>query len=111
MNERVVVIGAGIGGLVSAALLAARGCDVTVVEAAMGPGGKLREVIAGDDAIDGGPTVFTMRQVFADIFSACGATLEDHLTMQPATILARQAWGDDRLDLCADPAASEAAAR
>ena len=109
MNERVVVIGAGIGGLVSAALLAARGCDVTVVEAAMGPGGKLREVIAGDDAIDGGPTVFTMRQVFADIFAACGATLEDHLTMQPATILARHAWGDDRLDLFADPAASEAA--
>ena len=28
-----IVIGAGIGGLTSAALLAARGCDVTVVEA------------------------------------------------------------------------------
>ena len=113
MNERVVVIGAGIGGLVSAALLAARGCDVTVVEAAAGPGGKLREVLAGGDAIDGGPTVFTMRAVFDDIFAACGAALDDHLQMRPATILARHAWGQggdkDRLDLFADPTASEAA--
>jgi len=109
MNEHVVVIGAGIGGLVSAALLAARGCDVTVVEAGAGPGGKLRSVMVDGQAIDGGPTVFTMRGVFADIFARCGATLEDHVTMHPATILARHAWGADRLDLFADPAASEAA--
>ncbi|PKP93646.1 MAG: hypothetical protein CVT76_08910, partial [Alphaproteobacteria bacterium HGW-Alphaproteobacteria-15] len=32
MSARVVVIGAGIGGLVSAALLAARGAKVTVLE-------------------------------------------------------------------------------
>ncbi len=113
-NERVVVIGAGIGGLVSAALLAARGCEVTLVEAAAGPGGKMRAVPvdgeAGEtDAIDGGPTVFTMRDVFADIFAACGAAIEDHVTMRPAPVLARHAWGDDRLDLFADPAASEAA--
>jgi len=109
MNEHVVVIGAGIGGLVSAALLAARGCNVTVVEAGAGPGGKLRSVMVDGQAIDGGPTVFTMRGVFADIFARCGATLEDHVTMHPATILARHAWGADRLDLFADPAASEAA--
>ena len=72
-DERVVVIGAGVGGLVSAALLAARGCDVTLVEAAAGPGGKLRAVEVGGAAIDGGPTVFTMRDVFEDIFAACGA--------------------------------------
>jgi 1-hydroxycarotenoid 3,4-desaturase len=105
----VVVIGAGIGGLVSAALLAARGCDVTLVEAAAGPGGKLRAVMVDGDAIDGGPTVFTMRDIFAEIFARCGSSLDDHLTMRPATILARHAWGDDRLDLFADPAASEAA--
>lgn len=112
-DERVVVIGGGVGGLVSAALLAARGHDVTLVEAAAGPGGKLRAVMAGDAAIDGGPTVFTMRDVFEDIFTACGSRLSDHLTMWPATTLARHAWGSDargaRLDLSADPQASEAA--
>ncbi|WP_295525054.1 1-hydroxycarotenoid 3,4-desaturase CrtD [Novosphingobium sp. Chol11] len=105
----VVVIGGGIGGLVSAALLAAKGCDVTLIEAAAGPGGKLRTVISGGAAIDGGPTVFTLRRVFEDVFAACGADLADHVTMQPATTLARHAWGDARLDLFADPARSEAA--
>jgi 1-hydroxycarotenoid 3,4-desaturase len=50
-----------------------------------------------------------MRDVFAEIFAACGADLDDHLTMRRATTLARHAWGHDRLDLFADPQASEAA--
>lgn len=108
-DERVIVIGAGIGGLVSAAVLAARGCDVTLVEATAGPGGKLRAVMVDGRAIDGGPTVFTLRGVFDEIFAACGASLDDHLALRPATTLARHAWGEARLDLFADPAASEAA--
>ncbi|TFU03124.1 phytoene desaturase [Polymorphobacter arshaanensis] len=108
-DDRVIVIGAGVGGLVSAACLAARGCDVTVLEAAGGPGGKLRAVMVDDAAIDGGPTVFTMRGVFEEIFAACGDSLDAHVTMRPATTLARHAWGDARLDLFADPTASEAA--
>lgn len=111
--ERCVVIGAGVGGLVSAALLAARGIDVTVIEAANTPGGKLRAIrpdgTRDADAIDGGPTVFTMADVFADIFAECGSALDRHLRLRPAEVLARHAWGEDRLDLYADPAASEAA--
>ncbi|MHA6720373.1 1-hydroxycarotenoid 3,4-desaturase CrtD [Sphingomonas sp. RS6] len=108
-GEPIVVIGAGVGGLASAAILAARGCDVTVVEATAGPGGKLRAVSADGVDIDGGPTVFTMRSVFDDLFDACGGSLDDGLSIRPATTLARHAWGDARLDLFADPAASEAA--
>ncbi len=107
MTSPVVVIGAGVGGLTAAALLAARGHAVTVCEAAATPGGKLREVVAGGVAIDAGPTVFTMRWVFDEIFAAAGARLDDHLTLAPVTTLARHAWGPDaRLDLFADPGAS-----
>ncbi len=108
-GDRIVVIGAGVGGLVSAALLASRGCDVTLVEAAATPGGKLRGIDVDGSAIDGGPTVFTMKPLFAEIFDSCGDSLDAHLTTRPATILARHAWGDSRLDLFADPKASEAA--
>ncbi len=108
-DERVVVVGAGVGGLVSAALLAARGLDVTVVEAAATPGGKLRAVTVDGAAIDGGPTVFTLRSVFEEVFADCGETLGDHVATRRAETLARHAWGGARLDLFADGRASEAA--
>lgn len=108
-DGRVVVIGGGVGGLTSAALLAAHGCDVTLVEAAPGPGGKLRAVMVDGEAVDGGPTVFTMRDVFDALFVECGGALDDQLTLTPASTLARHAWGEARLDLFADAGRSEAA--
>ncbi len=108
-GEKIVVIGAGVGGLVSAALLASHGCDVTVIEATATPGGKLRAVTVDDAPIDGGPTVFTMKPLFDEIFDACGDSLDAHITTHHATTLARHAWGDARLDLFADPKHSEAA--
>ncbi len=109
-QERVVVIGAGIGGLVAALRLAAAGLPVTLVEAAPRPGGKMRRVPAGPCAVEAGPTVFTMRWVFEEIFSECGADLGARVALSPAEILARHAWsGSERLDLFADPERSEAA--
>lgn len=106
-RHRVTIIGAGIGGLVAAALLSARGDDVTVVEAQAGPGGKLRAIDVAGARIDAGPTVFTMAEIFEEVFARCGARFADHVPARPADILARHAWGTDRLDLFADPRASE----
>lgn len=105
--ERAVIIGAGIGGLAAAIGLAARGLAVEVVEAAAAPGGKLRTVRVGDAALDAGPTVFTMRDVFEELFADAGAAFGDHVTLEPLTVLARHAWSErERLDLFADPARS-----
>ena len=110
MAEQVVVIGAGIGGLVSAALLAARGCDVTVIEKEARVGGKARRLEIDGASVDAGPTVFTMREVFEDVFRMCGGDLHTALDIKPAQIIARHAWGpDERLDLFADPLRSEEA--
>ncbi len=107
-QTRVVVVGAGIGGLTSAALLAAQGCDVTVCDMADQPGGKARQDSFDGIGIDAGPTVFTKRDVFAAIFEACGGSLDDSVSLRPATTLARHAWSEDEhLDLFADAAASE----
>ena len=101
--RRVVVVGAGIGGLCAALILAARGVEVTVLERAASPGGKLRTCLVGGDAIDAGPTVFTMRHVFEEIFAAAGADLASTLTLRRADTLARHAWdAETRLDLHAD---------
>ena len=101
--DRVIVIGAGIGGLAAALRLAGEGFEVTVVERAAGPGGKMRRVAVGAGLLDAGPTVFTMKWVFDRLFDAIGESLSDHVRLQPATILARHAWQDgDVLDLYAD---------
>ena len=61
----------------------------------------------GAARLDAGPTVFTMRWVFEEVCAAAGTALADHLTLKPATILARHAWeGGARLDLFADRARS-----
>lgn len=106
-RDRVIVIGAGIGGLVSAALLAAEGVEVVLCEAGEGPGGKVRADKVGDVAIDAGPTVFTMKPVFDAIFDRLGSRIEDHAAVRPAGVLARHAWDDGAaLDLHADTRAS-----
>jgi 1-hydroxycarotenoid 3,4-desaturase len=111
-SNKVIVIGAGMGGLAAAIDLARLGHQVDVVERAADVGGKMRQVPVGNAAIDGGPTVFTMKWVFDGLFEDAGLALEDHLTLLPATILARHAWtqGGD-LDLFADRDESAAAIR
>ena len=102
-SNRVIVIGAGVGGLAAALDLARQGLEVIVVEKAAGPGGKMRSLEIGGAQIDSGPTVFTMRWVFEEIFADAGAALSDKLTLRKAEILARHAWSlGERLDLFAD---------
>jgi len=101
--QRVVVVGAGVGGLACAAELASRGCEVLVVERAHAPGGKMREVEVAGRRLDAGPTVLTMRWVFDELFAALGTSVEAHLQLRAAQVLARHAWpSGETLDLHAD---------
>lgn len=110
MTERIIVIGAGIGGLTTAAELARAGCEVTVLERAPAPGGKLREILIDGQGIDSGPTVMTMRWVFDEFFAALGSSTEERINLHFADRLARHWWGPDSvLDLYADPQKSAAA--
>ncbi|MBU6224287.1 MAG: phytoene desaturase [Burkholderiales bacterium] len=103
-SPKVAVIGAGIGGLVSALLLAHKGLDVTLFEASDTPGGKIRQVHVDGVGIDSGPTVFTMRWIFDQMLAELGSSLESLLELEPLGILARHAWvgTDGYLDLHSD---------
>ena len=102
-DHHAIVIGAGAGGLAAAISLACQGLAVTVLERAATPGGKMRRVNAGGQVIDAGPTVLTMRWVFERLFENAGISLSSRVTLSPAALLARHAWGpEERLDLFAD---------
>jgi 1-hydroxycarotenoid 3,4-desaturase len=102
INSRIVVIGAGVGGLAAALELAARGLEVIVIEKAAAPGGKMRRIAVAGASLDAGPTVLTMRWAFEELFASAGERLDAHLTLTPLEILARHAWSEsERLDLFA----------
>ncbi len=102
-RPHVVVVGAGIGGLSATLDLAASGAQVTLLERHEAPGGKMRQIPVAGAGVDSGPTVFTMRWVFEELFAAAGRSLGEHLNLTPAELLARHAWLDgSRLDLHTD---------
>lgn len=102
-TPRVVVIGAGIGGLAAALDLARAGIEVVVLEAQAAPGGKMRRLMVSGQAIDGGPTVFTMKWVFDALFADAGTSTEAELTLTRLERIARHAWSEtEQLDLYSD---------
>ena len=99
-NDHIIIIGAGIGGLVSALLLSHQGFKVTVIEKNEHPGGKLRGTLSKEGLIDAGPTVLTLIDVFKDIFFNANLNLFKELDLYKEEILARHYWPDGKcLDL------------
>ena len=71
-KERVAVIGAGMGGMCTAARLARAGYEVTVFEASDRHGGKCRTEWIGNYAFDTGPSLLTLPAVYRDFFQRTG---------------------------------------
>ncbi len=91
---RVVVIGAGVGGLSVAMRLAATGHDVTVLEQFDDVGGKLGVIEHDGFIFDTGPSLVTMPHVFEELFDATGASIHDHLTLERLPVAARYRFPD-----------------
>lgn len=70
--SRVVVVGAGVGGLAAAARLAALGHQVTVLEQAGTVGGKLGWYAEAGFGFDTGPSLLTLPHLLDDTFAATG---------------------------------------
>jgi 1-hydroxycarotenoid 3,4-desaturase len=103
-----VIFGAGMGGLSAAIALAAKGERVVVLERQRGPGGKMLPQVIGGAAFDTGPTVFTMRWVFEDLFGLAGQDFSSAVDAKPLQTLARHGWrGGATLDLFADQKRSQ----
>jgi len=75
INKVVVVIGAGMGGMATAARLAKKGYSVQVFEAGDRHGGKCRTEWINGYAFDTGPSLLTLPAVYRDLFQRTGDVL------------------------------------
>jgi len=76
---KVVVIGAGFGGIAAALRMRARGYDVTLLDRLPAIGGRAQVFERGGYRHDAGPTVITAPFLFDELFSLFGEKREDHV--------------------------------
>jgi phytoene desaturase len=102
--SRVLVIGAGLGGLASALRLQGQGHDVVVVEQRPRPGGRAYRLQDGGYTWDMGPSLITMPWVLEETFAAGGLDLHREVTMRRLDPMYRIRWAgeDAHFDFASD---------
>ncbi|MFL5251714.1 MAG: phytoene desaturase [Rhodopila sp.] len=81
-DRHAVVIGAGFGGLAAAIRLGARGYRVTVLDKLNEPGGRAAAFRQDGFTFDPGPTILTAPHLFEELWTLCGRTMADDLTLK-----------------------------
>ena len=102
--SRVVVIGAGLGGLGAALRLQGQGHDVVVVEQRARPGGRAYRLADAGYTWDMGPSLITMPWVLEETFAAGGLDMHAELTMRRLDPMYRIHWAgeQDHFDFSGD---------
>jgi len=82
MSQRIAIIGAGVGGLATAARLAHDGHAVEVFEKLPECGGRNHLLEDAGFKFDMGPSFVLMPDFFEEVFSYCGKNLKDYLDLK-----------------------------
>ncbi len=102
-NRKVVIVGAGPGGLAAAMQLAHAGADVTVLERQDRVGGRTSAIETEGFRFDCGPTFFLYPRVLQEIFAAVGRDLTTEVPMKRLDLQYRLTFGaGGQLDCSAD---------
>lgn len=82
-KQKATIIGAGIGGMALASLLARKGLDVTIVEKNAIYGGRGRVLKANGFVFDMGPSWYLLPEIFEDFFQLFGKSTSDYYDLVP----------------------------
>ncbi|RNF39582.1 phytoene desaturase family protein [Planococcus salinus] len=79
MGNRVIIIGAGPGGLAAGMLLSSKGYQVDIYEKQDRVGGRNAALTLGDFTFDTGPTFLSMMHLVEELFEAVGRNVHDYM--------------------------------
>jgi phytoene desaturase len=92
--KKILVVGAGLGGLAAAIRLARAGHAVEIWEKNETAGGKLKEWQADGFTWGMGPSLLTMPHVLRDLFASTGELMDDYLELVRLDSCCRYLWTD-----------------
>ena len=102
-NKKVIVVGAGLGGLSAAVSLRGEGFEVELVEKNEKIGGKLNFKEIEGFGFDLGPSIFTLPQFFESLWERAGKRMEDYVQLEKVTPHWRNFFEDGKvIDLYED---------
>jgi len=93
-RPKAIVIGAGLGGLSAAMRLGAKGYQVDIIDRLDRLGGRGSSVSQNGYRFDLGPTILTVPEVFERLWSECGGTFRDDVTVKPLDPYYEIRWPD-----------------
>lgn len=107
-TKRILIAGAGPGGLTAAMILGRRGYDVEVYEKQPRVGGRNGRVTLQNFHFDLGPTFLMLKNVLDEVFQEAGAKSEDLLRCKRLEPMYRLQFADQRVEPTSDHAAMQA---
>lgn len=104
---KVVVIGAGQGGLSAAVHARLKGHEVVVLERSSQVGGKAAPVGEQGFRLDPGPSIIILPRLYEAVFKRAGKRIEDYLQFLRLDPISQVRFGEEVFDLPADRLACE----
>ncbi|TYQ16918.1 UNVERIFIED_CONTAM: phytoene desaturase [Acetivibrio alkalicellulosi] len=82
MSKKIIIVGAGPGGLTSGMLLSHKGYDVHIFEKKNYIGGRNGRIQLGEFSFDIGPTFLMLPEILEEVFQKSDRKLEDYLDLK-----------------------------
>lgn len=101
-NKKIVVIGAGPGGLAAAMLLSSKGYQVQVYEKQSYVGGRTSSIHLGEYTFDMGPTFLQMLYIIEEVFEASGRNIYDYVEVTDLDPMYQLVFDDKKMVMTHD---------